>query len=100
MPFALMKAMSLFKLLGTAATGLSAAAGAKALLGGGGGGLRGGRGCGGGGSSLLSGAASLLGAKAIVVHPCQHVPYADNVQYLFDCNMDFYRSLGLKYLEF
>lgn len=62
MPFALMKAMSLFKLLGTAATGLSAAAGAKALLGGGGGGgMRGGRGCGGGGSSLLSGATSLLG---------------------------------------
>ncbi len=59
MPFALMKTMSLFKLLGTAATGISAAAGAKALLGGGACGKRGGRG---GGSSLLSGAASLLGA--------------------------------------
>ena len=38
--------------------------------------------------------AALLGAKAIVVHPCQHVPYLDNVRYLFDYNMDFYRSLA------
>lgn len=39
-------------------------------------------------------AAAMLGAKAIVVHPIQHVPYADNARYLFDVNMDFYRSLA------
>lgn len=38
--------------------------------------------------------AALLGAKNIVVHPVQHLPYWDNKKYLFDANMDFYRSLA------
>ena len=39
-------------------------------------------------------AAALLGARDIVVHPIQNVPYWDNVEYLFEKNMDFYRSLA------
>ncbi len=37
--------------------------------------------------------ASILGAKLIVVHPKQHLKYADNVQELFEMNMEFYKSL-------
>ena len=38
--------------------------------------------------------AAILGAKNIVVHPKQHLPYWENAQTLFDMNMEFYRSLA------
>ncbi len=38
--------------------------------------------------------AGYLGAKVIVVHPIQHLPFRDNEAYLKDMNMDFYRSLA------
>lgn len=37
--------------------------------------------------------ASILGAKIIVVHPIQHLPYEDNVEELYQMNMEFYKSL-------
>lgn len=37
--------------------------------------------------------ASILGAKIIVVHPKQHLPYADNREELFRMNVEFYKSL-------
>ena len=39
--------------------------------------------------------ASWLGVRDIIVHPCQHLTYADegNPERLFDMNMKFYRSL-------
>lgn len=37
--------------------------------------------------------AAALGVKNIVVHPCQHLDYADNKEQLFEINMDFYRRL-------
>lgn len=37
--------------------------------------------------------ASILGAKIIIVHPKQHLPYARNKQELFELNMEFYRNL-------
>ena len=39
-------------------------------------------------------AASLLGARTVIVHPVQHLNYWENQQKLFDMNMDFYRSLA------
>ena len=42
--------------------------------------------------------ASILGAKIIVVHPKQHLPYADNRETLFKMNVEFYKSL-LPYCE-
>ncbi len=38
-------------------------------------------------------AASLLGAKVIIVHPLKHLPYATDAERLFTLNMDFYRRL-------
>lgn len=38
-------------------------------------------------------AASILGAKVIVIHPMQHLPYATSAGRLFELNMDFYRRL-------
>lgn len=40
--------------------------------------------------------ASILGVKAIVVHPCQHLKYAEegNPERLFEINVDFYNSLS------
>lgn len=38
-------------------------------------------------------AASLMGIKNIVVHPVQHLPYAQNRKQLWLENLDFYRSL-------
>lgn len=37
--------------------------------------------------------ASILGAKIIVVHPKQHLKYADNSEELFKINVEFYKSL-------
>ena len=37
--------------------------------------------------------ASILGAGIIVVHPKQHLPYADNRDELFAMNVEFYKSL-------
>lgn len=39
--------------------------------------------------------ASWLGVRDIIVHPCQHLEYADdgNPEKLFEINMDFYRRL-------
>jgi len=39
--------------------------------------------------------ASWLGVRDIIVHPCQHLEYADdgNPERLYEINMDFYRSL-------
>lgn len=37
--------------------------------------------------------AAIVGAKAIVIHPKQHLPYADNRQTLKEMNLEFYRSL-------
>ena len=37
--------------------------------------------------------ASILGAKIIVVHPIQHLPYEENVEELYQMNMEFYKSL-------
>lgn len=37
--------------------------------------------------------ASILGAKIIVVHPIQHLPYDENVEELYQMNMEFYKSL-------
>lgn len=39
--------------------------------------------------------ASLLGVRNIIVHPCQHLPYAEagNPERLFEINMEFYRRL-------
>ncbi len=37
--------------------------------------------------------ASILGAKIIVVHPKQHLEYADNAELLFEMNMEFYKRL-------
>ena len=37
--------------------------------------------------------ASILGAKIIVVHPKQHLLYAENLDELFRINVEFYRSL-------
>jgi len=39
-------------------------------------------------------AASILGAKTIVVHPKQHLEYWNHVEDSFEMNMDFYRSLA------
>lgn len=38
-------------------------------------------------------AAAILGAKAIVVHPVQHLPYVINAKELHRLNMEFYRQL-------
>ncbi|MBQ6714575.1 MAG: sugar phosphate isomerase/epimerase [Clostridia bacterium] len=37
--------------------------------------------------------ASILGAKCIVVHPKQHLNYAEHAAELFDLNVEFYKSL-------
>ena len=37
--------------------------------------------------------ASILGAKIIVVHPKQHLSYADHREELFEMNVEFYKSL-------
>lgn len=37
--------------------------------------------------------ASILGAEIIVVHPIQHLPYDENVEELYQMNMEFYKSL-------
>lgn len=37
--------------------------------------------------------ASILGAKIIVVHPKQHLCYAENIEKLFEINVEFYKSL-------
>ena len=37
--------------------------------------------------------ASILGAKCIVVHPKQHLNYAEHAKELFDMNVEFYKSL-------
>ena len=37
--------------------------------------------------------ASIMGAKIIVVHPKQHLPYMENSEELFNINMEFYGSL-------
>ena len=37
--------------------------------------------------------ASILGAKCIVVHPKQHLNYAEHAAELFDMNVEFYKSL-------
>lgn len=37
--------------------------------------------------------ASILGAKIIVVHPVQHLTYAEHPQELFEMNVAFYKSL-------
>ena len=37
--------------------------------------------------------AAVLGAKIIVVHPKQHLEYADNVDELFRLNVEFYNRL-------
>ncbi len=38
-------------------------------------------------------AAAILGAKNIVVHPCQHLPYVTHAKQLKEINMAFYRRL-------
>ena len=35
----------------------------------------------------------VLGIRNLVVHPLQHLYYPENAQYLFDANIDFYKSL-------
>ena len=35
----------------------------------------------------------ILGAKTVVVHPLQHLTYADNAETLFEMNMAYYREL-------
>ncbi|MBE6749720.1 MAG: sugar phosphate isomerase/epimerase [Ruminococcaceae bacterium] len=37
--------------------------------------------------------ASIMGAKIIVVHPKQHLTYAENTEELFNLNVEFYKSL-------
>lgn len=37
--------------------------------------------------------ASILGAKIIVVHPKQHLNYAEHPEELFEMNVEFYKSL-------
>lgn len=37
--------------------------------------------------------ASILGAKIIIVHPKQHLPYSQNAEALFRMNVEFYKSL-------
>lgn len=37
--------------------------------------------------------AAILGAKITVVHPKQHLKYAENIEELFELNMEFYRRL-------
>lgn len=37
--------------------------------------------------------ASILGARIIVVHPKQHLEYAEHVKELFEMNVEFYKSL-------
>lgn len=37
--------------------------------------------------------ASILGARNIVVHPKQHLVYADNAEKLFELNVEFYKRL-------
>lgn len=37
--------------------------------------------------------ASILGAKCIVVHPKQHLNYAEHAKELFEINVEFYKSL-------
>lgn len=37
--------------------------------------------------------ASILGAKIIVVHPMQHLNYAEHAEELFEMNVQFYKSL-------
>ncbi len=37
--------------------------------------------------------AAYLGAKIIVVHPIQHLPYLENAEELFNINMNFYKRL-------
>ncbi len=37
--------------------------------------------------------AAILGAKAIVVHPKQHLNYLENREKLFEINLEFYKSL-------
>ena len=37
--------------------------------------------------------ASILGAKIIVVHPKQHLKYAEHIGELFEMNVEFYKSL-------
>lgn len=37
--------------------------------------------------------AATLGAKVIVIHPKQHLYHLDNVEKLFDMNVEFYKSL-------
>ena len=37
--------------------------------------------------------ASILGAKCIVVHPKQHLNYAEHAKELFEMNVEFYKSL-------
>ena len=39
--------------------------------------------------------ASILGAKIIVVHPKQHLKYADYAEELFNLNVEFYRNLAV-----
>ncbi len=39
-------------------------------------------------------AAAYMGAKQIVVHPIHNRDYAENREYLFDANMDFFRALA------
>jgi len=36
---------------------------------------------------------AILGAKTVVVHPMQHLTYADNAETLFELNMAYYREL-------
>ncbi len=38
-------------------------------------------------------AAAILGANIIVVHPVQHLPYAEHQKELFEMNVKFYKSL-------
>ena len=37
--------------------------------------------------------ASILGAKIIIVHPIQHLEYAEHIDELFKMNVEFYKSL-------
>ena len=37
--------------------------------------------------------ASILGAEIIVVHPKQHLTYAEHIEELFEMNVEFYKSL-------
>lgn len=38
--------------------------------------------------------AAMLGAKAIIVHPKQHLPYITEKKVLWDINLEFYRALA------